>query len=365
MTGLIAHEWIERVGGAEKVLDAFADEFTDADLFCLWNDAPERYTRPVRESFLSRTPLRSRKALAMPLMPQVWGNLENHDYDWMLISSHLFAHQARMPGLDPERKFVYTHTPARYIWEPALDARGSSAAARAAAPVFRALDARAARDHRNVAANSDFVRERIARTWGVDATVIHPPIDVARLQRVADWRDELDEFESEFMASLPDEYVLGASRFVPYKQLDTVITSGAAAGLPVVIAGGGPDEERLRAHAAQLDAHVRFVINPSDALLAALMQHATVYVFPAVEDFGIMPVEAMALGTPVVVNRIGGASESLVEGHTGYSVSDFTSPALADVVQAARAINPELCRTRAREFDTSRFQSEIRSWMSL
>ncbi|WP_053351341.1 glycosyltransferase [Leucobacter musarum] len=365
MAGLIAHEWIERVGGAEKVLDAFADTYADADMFCLWNDAPERYSRKVRESFLARTPLRGRKALAMPLMPQVWSSMGGADYEWLLVSSHLFAHQAQVPGLDPNRKFVYTHTPARYLWEPELDARGASPAVRAASPLFRALDARAAREHRNVAANSDFVRDRIARTWSVEATVIHPPVDVARLQQVDDWRDELDEFEAEFMASATAPYLLGASRFVPYKQLDTVITAGATTGMPVIIAGAGPDEDRLRTHAAQLGADVRFVINPSDALLAALMQQATVYFFPAVEDFGIMPVEAMALGTPVIVNAVGGASESLLEGQTGIALADFSPAALAEAVTTVAAMNPEACRARAREFSTSRFQSEIRSWMSL
>ncbi|WP_053387316.1 glycosyltransferase [Leucobacter japonicus] len=365
MAGLIAHEWIEQVGGAEKVLDAFADTFADADMFCLWNDAPQRYSRPVHESFLARTPLRGRKALAMPLMPKVWNSLSNDGYDWLLISSHLFAHQAQVPGLDPNRKFVYTHTPARYLWEPELDARGASPAVRAASPMFRALDARAAREHRNVAANSDFVRARIARTWGVDATVIHPPVDIDRLQRVADWRDELDEFEAEFMATITEPYLLGASRFVPYKQLDTVITAGAATGMPVVIAGNGPDEDRLRAHAASLGAEVRFVISPSDALLAALMQHAAVYIFPAVEDFGIMPVEAMALGTPVIVNAAGGASESMLEGHTGVALSEFTPAALTTAVHWASGMNTEVCRARAREFSTTRFQGEIRSWMSL
>jgi glycosyltransferase involved in cell wall biosynthesis len=366
MAGLLAHEWIEPVGGAEKVLDAFADAFTDAEIFCLWNDAPERYDRTVHESFLARTPLRGRKALAMPLMPQVWrSGLPSADYDWLLVSSHLFAHQAHVSGLDPARKFVYTHTPARYLWEPELDARGNGLLARTAAPGFRALDAHAAQSLQHVAANSAFVRDRIRRTWKVDAEVIHPPVDVQRLQQHDDWTEALDDFELEFMASRPTGYLLGASRFVPYKRLDTVIDAAAASDRPVVIAGGGPDEDRLRAHAESMGADARFVINPSNALLATLMQHASIYLFPAIEDFGIMPVEAMALGTPVLVNAQGGASESVVAGETGIALDDFSSESLRAGVAAAERMRPERCRARAQQFSLERFQREIRDWMSL
>lgn len=365
MNGLIAHEWIEQVGGAEKVLDSFVSLFPDADVFCLWNDAPERYSRAPIESALARSPLRGRKALALPAMAPIWRKLENRGYDWLLVSSHLFAHHALVPGIAPERKFVYAHTPARYLWEPELDARGSSPAVRALAPYFRSIDARAAREHRNVAANSAFVRDRIRRTWGVDATVIHPPVDVDRLQNTPDWRTRLVPGDAARFEALPEEFILGASRFVPYKALDRVIDAGATSGVPVVIAGSGPDEARLRAHAAASSVEVHFVLAPSDALLAALMQRAQVYVFPAVEDFGIMPVEAMALGTPVVVNATGGASESLLDGYTGVALRSFQSPVLADAISSATRMSPDLCRARAREFSGTRFQSEIRSWMSL
>ncbi|WNY33457.1 hypothetical protein Q9Q99_15595 [Curtobacterium flaccumfaciens] len=117
----------EAVGGAERVLDAMADEYPDADLFGLWNDAPGRYPgRRVIESALAPTPLRGRKALAVPFLPALWshGLRDLGLYDWALVSSHLFAHQARVPGVDPERQFTYVHTPARYLWNPELDARG-------------------------------------------------------------------------------------------------------------------------------------------------------------------------------------------------------------------------------------------------
>ncbi|WP_237463798.1 glycosyltransferase [Leucobacter aridicollis] len=365
MTGLIVHEWIERVGGAERVLDAFADLAPEADIYCLWDDAPGRYPRRVIESPLSRTPVRGKKALAMPFMPHVWRELRVGEYDWSLISSHLFAHHAQVAGVTAERKFVYVHTPARYLWEPELDGRASSWYLRAVAPTFRTIDRHAARRNRNVAANSKFVRNRIRRVWDTDATVIYPPVDISRLSRRGDWRDALSATEAATFQALPGTYILGASRFVPYKALDRVIDAGAAAGVPVVLAGSGPDETRLRAYAAESSTPVIFVSRPSDEMVAALMQHALVYVFPAVEDFGIMPVEAMALGTPVVVNAVGGASESMLEDVTGVSVHDFSHESLASAVTAASRLSGLACRERAREFSTNRFTSEIRDWMSL
>lgn len=365
MTGLIAHEWIEKAGGAERVLDSFVDMYPEADVYCLWNVAPERYPKgKVAESPLARSPLRGRKALSLPLMPLVWRDLPEGEYDWMLVSSHLFAHHARTASVDADRTFVYAHTPARYLWAPELDERGRSPLVRSVAPVLRALDARRARRHSHLAANSAFVRDRIRATWRVDAEVIHPPVAVERLQNMADWTRALDDEERAVFDALPDEYILGASRFVGYKRLDVAIAAGAASGVPVVIAGSGPEEAQLRDVAQHSDVEVHFVLQPTDALMAALMQNALVYVFVPVEDFGIMPVEAMALGTPVIVNEIGGASESVVDGETGVALGSFDAASLRRAVAAAREMDPGAARARARRFDEARFQRDIRSWMA-
>lgn len=368
--GLLVHEWIERTGGAEKVLDAFADAFPLADIACLWNDAPDRYPdREVVETALARTPLRSHKALALPVMPAVWRTLGRHrrltgPYEWALVSSHLFAHQATPPTVSPDRTFVYAHTPARYLWAPGLDARGSSAAVRAVAPLFRRIDRSRGARLQHVAANSRFVRDRIRRAWGVDAHVVHPPVDVAGLTATADWSQRLAPHELDVLAALPPVFLLGASRFVPYKRLDHVIDAGAAADVPVVIAGSGPEESALRARADAVRVPVTFVIAPSDALLRAIMQRALAYVFPPVEDFGIMPVEAMALGTPVVVNAVGGASESVVDGVTGAAVPPTLAPGdTAAAVLRAAAVSPAECVRRARAFDTARFRRTMSEWV--
>ncbi len=143
------------------------------------------------------------------------------------------------------------------------------------------------------------MRRRIATAWGVEARVIFPPVEVTEIQRVHNWAARLTGEDSEIFAGLPQGYVLGASRFIPYKRLDLVIRAGEAADRPVVLAGRGPELGRLRCAAAAARVPVTFVDRPSAALLRALYQQAAVFVFPAIEDFGIMPVEAMAAGAPV------------------------------------------------------------------
>jgi glycosyltransferase involved in cell wall biosynthesis len=366
MTGLIVHEWISRSGGSERVLDSFSAMFPDADIFCLWNEAPGRFGDVrVRESILARSPRIGRKALALPAMPAVWKHVDDAGYDWVLSSSHAFAHQvSHGSSIDPERHFSYVHTPARYVWTPELDGRGTSKAARLLAGPLRRIDRARAQEHRNIAANSSYVRDRIQHSWGMDSTVIHPPVEVEKLQSVDDWTSLATADERAILADLPAAFLLGASRFIPYKRLDLVIKTGEAAGLPVVIAGRGPGYAQLVQLAARASVPVRIVHAPSDTLLRALMSRAAAYVFPPIEDFGLMPVEAMALGTPIIVGPIGGALEPVIHGVTGAVFGGEDPRQLARAVDIALATNPEASRLRARDFSVERFASQIEKWMA-
>lgn len=358
MPGLIVHEWLERHGGAERVLDAMMRALPDADLRVLWDDSPGRYPgRRVGESVLARTPLRGHKALSLPLMPLAWRVLEGR-YDWLLVSSHAFAHHARLRTGDVP-KLVYVHTPARYLWVPELDHRGAASPfVRAAAPPLRSLDRFRAREAVALAANSHYVARRIAEVWEREATVIHPPVDVAGFsQPVALTGDERRRLDA-----LPTEFVLGLSRFIPYKRLDVVIATGEAAGVPVVLAGAGPLREELLARGEAATVPVHVIDSPSTPLVRELLRRASVFVFPPVEDFGIVPVEAMAAGTPVVANAEGGAPESVVDGVTGALVRDFAASTLRAAYQSARACAPEACRARAREFAEEEFIARLLAW---
>jgi glycosyltransferase involved in cell wall biosynthesis len=356
------HEWLSRRGGSENVLVELAKIYPEAAIAALWDDAPERFEPGrVTETWLARTPLRHNKALALPLMPTTWRHLPSSDAEWILASSHLFAHHARFSG--PARgaaKYVYTHTPARYIWTPELDMRGDNRLARAASKPLQQLDRRRAQEATSIAANSAFVADRIARTWERESTVIYPPVSVVKY--ATDTQDSLTAEEQQTLNALPESFILGASRFVPYKRLDVAIAAGAASDVPVVIAGDGPDEPRLRAIADEYPGLVTFVNHPSSAMLNQLYRRALVFVFPAVEDFGIMPVEAMAAGTPVIASTEGGVSESVVHGRTGALVADFEPATLRDAVTAAALIDPAACTARAWEFDVTAFGEKIRNW---
>lgn len=361
MSGILVHEWLARSGGSENVFEALGETFPNAEQWCLWNDAVDRFPN-VSETRLSATPLRRSKTLALPLMPLVWRSLPEREANWILVSSHLFAHHARFAG--PARhapKFVYAHTPARYIWSPEFDSRGSSRAVRAVAKPFKAVDRRRAQEALGVAANSQFVAERIQRYWERDAEVIYPPVDVYAVSQGG----ELSEAERKVVATLPKDFVLGVSRLIPYKRLDLVVQAGRAAGLPVVIAGAGPEEQNLRSHAE--DAHpgqVTFVRSPSNFLLYELYKRASVLVFPPVEDFGIVPVEAMAAGTPVVASRAGGTGESVSVGISGALVDSWDSEQeIVEALDLALKCSAQVCAEYAQKFDKAVFSERIRTFV--
>jgi hypothetical protein len=324
VTGLLVSEWIEQTGGAERVLDRLAGLFPDADMLCLWNDAPQRYPgRRVRETWLAGTPLRRHKALALPLMPATW-RAPQRGYDWALVSSHAFATTST---------WVRRACPSTSTCTRPPDTCGHPSSTRAATtsppawPVPRCARSTGEPRRRPPASrpNSRFVADRVERAWERPATVIHPPVDVAWI-RSGGWREQLTDADRRVLDALPADFVLGVSRFIPYKRLDAVMQTGQLLGVPVVIAGHGPLEAELRAMAAEITVPVHFHIQPSDALVYALMERARIFVFPPIEDFGMVAVEAMASGTPVMANprrrirRVGA-------GGLGGALFDRSSPA--------------------------------------
>jgi len=364
MGGVLVHEWISSTGGSENVFEAMGAAFPEADLLCLWNDAPERFPgRVVHETWLARSPLRRHKAAAVPLIPMTWRRRRSPGYEWVLASTHLFAHHVSFAGGDVP-KLAYVYTPARYIWNPELDERGASWPVTAAARPLRGLDRRRAREPVRIATISAFVRERVQVAWERDSDVIYPPVDVARIQDVPRWADTVSTAERRTLDALPRPFLLGASRFVPYKRLDQVIRAGELCGLPVVLAGAGPGRDELLARAGAASVPVTIVDRPSDELLFALYESALAYVFPPVEDFGIMPVEAMAAGCPVVANRTGGAAETVLEGVSGALCGWDSDEELVAAVERAVRLDRDVVRAHAVPFDAARFRREIGDWVA-
>jgi glycosyltransferase involved in cell wall biosynthesis len=288
--------------------------------------------------------------------------LPAEDADWVLCSSHLFAHHARFHG--PARdvpKLVYAYTPARYVWVPELDGRGRSLPARALSAALKPIDRRRAQEATSILGISRFIADRIEECWGREAGVIYPPVNVHEFTAPP---LVLTPAEQAVIDALPKDYILGVSRFVPYKRLDAAIEAGLAVDAPVVLAGAGPDEARLRAIAEKHPGRVTFVPSPSFAVLRELLRRARVLVFAPIEDFGIVPVEAMASGTPVVANAIGGASETVLDGVTGALVQDWSRSELANAVERASAARPADCVARAEEFSVPVFTHRIRDWVA-
>lgn len=361
--GALAHEWIEPHGGAEKVLDEFALIAPGADIHCLWSDDPARYAgMMVRESWMANTALRRHKSLALPMMSSTWRHRPG-EYDWALVSSYAFAHHIRFRGQRHTPTFHFVHSPARYLWAPETDPRGQSSIVRLASPPLRRLDRRRARAHEHVACNSAYIADRARRSWDVEPRVIYPPVDVARIARARTWVDELPPLDADIFKSLPVDFLLAASRLVPYKAVDKVIEAGARLSLPVVVAGDGPDRQRLEHLAASLSTPVTFLRRVSDELLYALYQNAVAYIFLPIEDFGIMPIEAMAAGGRVVVNTEGGASESIAFGTA--SRADAQDPLAID--EAIREVASQNAfadaNLLAATFGRERFRDQIAAWV--
>lgn len=361
---LISHEWVESIGGSENVFRELLTTFPVAEAACLWNNNPRIFDRPVRESWLATTKLRGKKAASLLFQPSAWRRVQLGDHDTVIASSHAFGHHlAGRAAREGRRAIAYVHTPARYIWAPEVEARGDRLPVRLASVPLKRIDRRATHPDVRYIANSRYIRDRIRRSWDVDATVVYPPVDVERIQSVEDWREKVEGPDRALLDDLPPVFVLGASRLVAYKRFDLVFEVGRALGLPVVIAGSGPDEPVIREQAKSANIPVTFAGRVSDELLYALYQRAALFVFMAVEDFGIMPVEAIAAGGRVLVNSAGGAVESVDMLRGGVAVDGAASTReLMGAADDALRLDVAGASARAEAFSRAAFRAQMSRW---
>ena len=350
----VAHEWLAVRAGSEKTFEVMAQALPDADLYALTREPGVDFDfggRSVTTTFLDRTAfLRRRRELTLPLMPLAWRRVDvRGEYEKVLTSSHAFA--KAFPPARVAEHYCYCYAPIRYAWDPGIDAR-APALRRMLSPMLalvRAWDRQTVEHVDHFAAISSAVRERVARFYGREARVIHPPVD------------------TQWYTPAPGTArvrALAVSRFIPYKRLDLAIEACAKAGLPLTVAGSGPGERDLRRLAASLDVDVEFEIFPSDERLRELYRSSLALIFPANEDFGIVPVEAQACGSPVVALDIGGSRDTVRDGETGYRVADADADLLAEALKAIAegGIDEAACRRNAERFSTARFVRELRDW---
>lgn len=352
----VIHYWLVGMRGGEKVLEEILRIFPNAEIFTNVAD-PEKLSPLIRshritETFVGRLPAARRfYQKYLGFMPRALEELDLRGYDLVISSESGPAKGVIVP---PGTAHVcYMHSPMRYIWDHYPDykerlGRLSGLYFSILAHRLRQWDVTSATRVDRFVANSSFVASRIWRYYGRDAEVVHPPVDLGAY-RLGD-------------ADRPREYYLFVSELVRYKRADLVIEAFRDLDLPLLVVGDG--DER-RALAASLPPNVRLLGRVPFEDLPGLYQGARALVFPAEEDFGIVPVEAMACGTPVIAFGSGGVLDSVVEGKTGVFFDTQGAASIAAAVRrferSRERFQAETIARHALSFGPERFQREFLS----
>lgn len=361
MKTAIVHDWLVVYAGAERVLEQMLQVLPDADLFSLIDFLPDAERsfiggRRARTSFLQRLPgVRSHYRRYLPLMPLAIEQFDLSGYDLVISSSYAVA-KGVLTGPD-QLHLCMCYSPMRYAWdlqhqylrESGLDHGLRTIFARQLLHRVRNWDARTGNGVDGFIAISQFVARRIRKVYRRDSTVIYPPVDV-----------------DTFTPGPPREsFYLTASRLVPYKRVDVVVDAFAGlADRTLIVIGDGPEMNRIRKRAP---ANVRFLGHQPLPVLREHMQRARAFIFAAEEDFGIVPLEAQATGSPVIAFGRGGVLETLRGPDGAEATGVFFDQQNAESVRRAvaafelqeRRFTPEACRENALRFAPGRFRSEF------
>jgi glycosyltransferase involved in cell wall biosynthesis len=355
---VLVHDWLTGMRGGEKVLESLCRLFPGADLLTLvhvrGSVSPTIESRRVRTSLVQRLPRPARfYRHYLPIFPSAIEAFDLDDADLIVSTSHCAAKSVVPVGRATH--VCYCHSPMRYAWDqfdayfgPERLGRLGSAAARPVLGWLARWDRDTAGRVTHFVANSRFVAGRIERYYNRRASVLHPPVD------------------TQFFApggEPPQPYFLVVSALVPYKRIDVAIRASQRLGVPLKIVGTGPDLAHLRAEAGP---QVEFMGALSGTELRDAYRGATALVLPAVEDFGIAPVEAMACGRPVIALGRGGATETVVPGVTGMLVDSNDDAAFADAMDQVRRTDYDsgALAAHAACFSTERFEQGLRDTLA-
>ena len=350
----VVHEWLDTYAGSERVLEEILTLYPQADVFVLVdylspNQRAFLNGRRITTSFIQHLPFaRKHFRWYLPLMPFAIEQFDLSTYDLVISSSHAVA--KGIIGRPHQPHISYVHSPMRYAWDLQnnylVGGRWRSLPPRTLMHYLRMWDTRTANGVDHFVANSDFIAQRILKTYRRSAEVIHPPVDTHKLASVTDKED----------------FYVTLSRLVPYKRVDVVID--AFAGMPsrrLIVVGDGPDLPKLKARAP---ANVTFAGHVSQEAKVRYLQQAKAFVFAGEEDFGIALVEAQACGTPVITFGRGGAAEIIVSGETGLLFDEQTPEALVaaiDRFEQMRSFDAPQIRLNASRFGVARFRREFRA----
>ncbi len=343
----LVHDYLNQMGGAEKVLLALHDLFPQAPIYTSIYE-PRHVDRrfrsmDIRTSFMQRLPfVKHHHQPFLAMYPYAFERLDLRPYDLIISDSSAFA---KGVVTRPEALHIsYCHTPMRWAWnyEEYVERERLGRTTRMMLMPFitwlRTWDYATSARVDYFVANSPAVAARIAKYYRREAAFIPPPVDTSRF----------------YVAPQHEDYFLVVSRLVPYKRIDLAVKAFSMLGLPLRIIGTGRDERRLRRMAAK---NVRFLGRLSDDEVRSQMARCRALIFPGDEDFGITPVEAQASGRPVIAYGSGGALATVVEGSTGLFFYQQTPESLAEVVTSFQDdyFDPHAIRRHAEEFDTQRF----------
>lgn len=352
----LVHDYLTQYGGAERVLEAFGEIWPEAPIFTLAYSKKltgnKFASREIHTSFLQKIPfVKSNHRAFLFLMPIAAEQLDLSEYDVVLSDSSSYA-----KGIitKPSTLHIcYCHTPLRYAWDDShkyIRESGYPYIIKKLIPLainyLRIWDREAAFRVDKFIVNSKFVKRRVKKYYNAESDIIYPPV-------------ETDLFE---VGNGPDDYFLMVGRFLPYKKFDIAIKAFNKLGWPLKIIGDGPERRKLLRMANR---NIEFLGISSNETLRKCYSNCRALIFPQEEDFGIVALEAMASGRPVVAYRGGGALETVKEGITGSFFDEQSSESLIECLKNFdyRSFDKDAVRNHALEFDKEIFKNKIKGFV--
>jgi len=354
----IVHELLTRRGGAERVAKVLADMFPEAPIYTLlYNEKKLGDWFPKERVISADLPKRFgfNHHLLLRKFPAAVEKWDFSEYDVVISSSSAFVHGIITNG--KPKHICYVHSPARYLW----DATHEVLSRASKGPLgflkrkylehtfhkLRIWDAEVSPRPDVLIANSKEVQRRIELYWRRDSQVIHPPIDPF-------W------FSNEKQVTSNKKQFLIVSTLTPYKNIEIAIEACNALELPLKIVGEGPDKKRLQSLAGKT---VEFLGYKPNTDVQKLYTEASAVLFPGADDFGMVPVEAMACGTPVIALRKGGALETVIENQTGLFFNEPTADSLQSILKSfdSTKFDSTTCKEHAKQFSQQLFEEQIQN----
>jgi glycosyltransferase involved in cell wall biosynthesis len=365
----LVHDFLLYPGGAEKVLEVLSDMYPQAPIYTLLYDKEKMGElfpdKKIRPSYLQKFPkfLRKRYRWLLPFFPVLPETFDLREYDLVISSSGAWS-----KGIVTKLNTVhiaYLHSPMRFVWDyNERYLKKPSFFARFVLNYLRVWDRLAAERPDFLIANSKYTQKRIAKYYRRESTVIYPPVAISNQQSVISNQKNTQEKNTSYELPVPG-YFLVVSRLSPYKKVDVVVEAFNKLGLPLVVIGTGRQEKYLRKIAQP---NVKILGWQADETVQKYYQGATALIFPSDDDFGIVPVEAMLCGVPVIAFRKGGAQETIQEGITGEFFNAQTPEVLADGIRRFMLnkdkYDRNFIRKQAMNFSDERFKREFKEYIN-